>query len=288
MTNNWNTILAPVLQSQTMQDIKAFLKKERATKTIYPAGKDVWRAFDLCPFDETRLVILGQDPYHNGSADGLAFSSRGPEIPKSLQIIFKEIYRDLNIQYYHNVTLEEFFPTPNLEKWARWGILLLNTALTVESGKPGSHKDKGWEIVVKAAIEALNEKGRIIYLLWGAEAHKYADLIDKKKGNVYFKAAHPAAELYKENAGFLGCRHFSIVRDCLPIMSGNNLFPTLGLDACFDKEKAKGIVKSHYPQEADRLCEYIDKEMIIHLPINKDKYWNECFKFERMLSTKYD
>ena len=287
--NNWNTILAPVLQSDKMQDIKAFLKTERASKNIYPEGKDVWRSFDLCPFDNTKVVILGQDPYHTpGTADGLAFSSRQKEIPKSLQIIFKEIYRDMNIQYYHNVTMEEFFPTPNLEKWAKGGILLLNTAFTVEEGKPGSHKDIGWEIVIKAVIEALNQRGRTIFLLWGQEAQKYAPMIDLTKKNVFFTASHPAAELYKENAGFLGCRHFSIVRDSIPILSGNNLFPTLGLDACFDKEKAKNIVKTHYPKEADRLCDYIDRELIIELPINKDLYWEECNKFEKMLSTKYD
>ena len=286
--SNWNTILAPVLQSEKMQEIKAFLKAERATKKIYPDGKDVWRAFDLCQFDMTRVVIIGQDPYHNGTADGLAFSSRGSERPKSLEIIFKEVYRDLNIQYYYNQTFDEYFTTSNLEKWARNGFLLLNTALTVEEGKPGSHKDIGWDIVIKTAIQALNEKGKIIFLLWGKEAQEYAPMINASNKNVFFTAAHPAAELYKENSGFLGCRHFSIVRDCLPILDGINLFPSLGLDACFDKEKAKSIVKTHYPAEADHLCEYIDKEMIIQLPINKDAYFLECRRFEKMLSTKYE
>jgi len=287
--SNWNTILAPILQSEKMQEIKAFIKQERTTKKIYPEGKDVWRAFDLCPLENTKVVILGQDPYHTpGTADGLAFSSRQSDIPKSLQVIFREIYKDLNIQYSYNITLEEFFPTPNLEKWARNGFLLLNTALTVEEGKPGSHADIGWDIVVKAVIEALNQKGRTIFLLWGNEAKKFAPLIDINKKNTFFEAAHPAAELYKEGSGFLGCRHFSIVRDCLPILEGRNLFPTLGLDACFDKEKAKEIVKIHYPAEADRLCQYIDKELIIEIPINKDTYWEETRKFEKLLSTKYD
>ena len=285
MNNNWNAILAPVLQSEKMQEIKAFLKLERATKTIYPDGKDVWRAFDLCPFDDTKVVIIGQEPYHDGKADGLAFSSKNG-MTSQLKEIFTEVYRDLNIQYYHNITLEEFFPSSSLEKWAKGGILLLNAALTIEKGIPGSHKNIGWEIVIKTVIEALNQRGRTIFLLWGKEAQKYSDLIDSSKKNIFFTASLPAPELYNEEGKFLGCRHFSIIRDCIPILSGENLFHTLSLDACFDKEKAKEIVRTHYPVEADRLCEYIDKEMIIHLPINKDKYWEECNKFESMLSTK--
>jgi uracil-DNA glycosylase len=287
--NNWNEILAPTLQSEKMQEIKTFLKEQRTKVKIYPEGKNVFRAFDLCPFPKTRVVILGQDPYHTeGTADGLAFSTKQEKRPPSLEIIFKEIYKDLNIQYYYNVTLDEFFPTNNLEKWARNGFLLLNTALTVEEGKPGSHKDLGWEMVTKAVIEALNQRGDTIFLLWGKEAQKYADFIDATKKNVFFTAAHPAAELYKEDAGFLGCRHFSIVRDCIPLLEGRNVFPTFGLDACFDKDKAKEIVKVHYPDNAEKLCDYIDKELIIHIPINRDLYWEEIRKFEKNLSTKYE
>lgn len=286
--SNWNTVLAPVLNGNTGESIKKFLKERRQQVNVYPEGKNIFRAFDLCPFDTVRVVILGQDPYYTpGTADGLAFSTKQTERPKSLEVIFKEIYKDLNIQYMHNITFEEYFPTNDLEKWAKNGFLLLNTALTVEEGKPGSHTNIGWDEVITAAINALNEKGHILYLLWGKEAQKYIPKIDVKNKNLYFKATHPAAELYNEEAGFLGCRHFSVLRDCLPGMEGRNLFPEYNLDACFDKEKAKQIVKECFPLEADHICDYIDKELLIRIPFNRDAYWKEVRNFEDMLSTKY-
>lgn len=286
----WKEILAPVLQSQKMQEIKTFLKKERETKNIYPDGKDVFRAFDLCPFDQTRVVIIGQDPYHSpGVADGLAFSTMQPKRPPSLEVIFKEIYKDLNIQYYHNETFEEFFPTNNLEKWAKAGFLLINATLTVEEGKPGSHKDLGWDAVLKATIEGLcqHKEHQVVFLLWGNDAKALRGLITNPK-HIAFDAAHPAAEMYKENAGFYGCRHFSIIRDILPGIDGRDIFRSARLDSCFDKEKAKELVRKHYPIDADRVCKYIDKELIIHVPLNKDIYWKEIRKFEEMISTKYN
>ena len=285
---NWKEVLAPALQSQKMQEIKKFLQEERNTKNIYPDGKSVFRAFELCPYEQTRVVILGQDPYHTpGTADGLAFSTQQKEIPPSLLVIFKEIYKDLNIQYYHNTSFEDFFPNGNLEGWAKRGFLLLNTVLTVEEGKAGSHKDLGWDIVIKAVFDGLNKKDhQVIFLLWGKEAQKYKSLIGLNTKHVSFSAAHPAAELYADNkGGFTGCRHFSIVRDILPEIEGRNVFPTAGLDVCFDKDKAKAIVREHYPIDAEQICKYIDEELFIQLPVNKDIYWREVRKFEVAIST---
>ncbi len=285
----WQEVLAPELQSHKMQEIKKFLQAERKIKNIYPAGKDVFRAFDLCPYENTKVVIIGQDPYHSeGTADGLAFSTRQAKTPPSLQVIFKEIYKDLNIQYMHNLTYEEFFPTNNLEKWSQLGILLLNTVFTVEENKPNSHKDLGWDLVIKKVFEGLNRrKQQVVFLLWGKEAQKYVNLIDPAKKHIHFDAAHPAAELYSSNAGFYGCRHFSIIRDVLPALEGRNIFPSINLDLCFDKTKAKEIVKEHYPLESDHICNYIDNELMIHIPVNKEIYWDEVKKFVNLISTKY-
>jgi len=284
----WNEILGPVLATPKMAELKQFIRDGRAIKNIYPDGKDVFRAFDLCTYENTKVVILGQDPYSiPGTADGLAFSSRGKEIPKSLEVIFKEAYNDLNIQYFHNITFEEFFPNPDLSNWATMGFLLLNTVLTVEEGKPGSHKGKGWEEVTKAVFEALNKKNhQVIFLLWGAEAKEYEKLIVNPM-HVTLTAPHPAAELHNPSGDkFTGCRHFSIVRDILAMLYGHAVQKTVELDSCFDKEKAKLIVREHYPKEADKICQYIDKDLIINIPVNKEAYFGYLRQIESGLSTR--
>jgi uracil-DNA glycosylase len=286
----WKEVLAPALSSPKMQEAKKFLKKERETKNIYPDGKSVFRAFDLCTYDNTKVVILGQDPYHTpGTADGLAFSTKQSKTPKSLEIIFKEIYKDLNIQYFHNETFEEFFPTNNLENWANNGFLLLNTSFTVEEGKPNSHANIGWDEVIKQVFKGLNKKDhQVVFLLWGNEAKKYKGLIDPKSKHIFFEANHPASEIYNPGkGGFYGCRHFSIIRDILPTIDGRNIFQSANLDSCFDSEKAKKLVRENYPKNADSICDYIDKQLIIHVPFNKEIYWDEIRKFEKMISTKY-
>lgn len=284
----WNEILAPVLMEQKLRDLKEYIRDGRKIKNIYPEGKDVFRAFDLCPYEETKIVILGQDPYPQpGVADGLAFSSRQKEWPKSLEVIFKEIYNDLNIQYFHDQTIAEFFPTSDLSGWAKMGILLLNVVLTVEEGKPGSHRDMGWELITEAAIKALQQKDKqIIYLLWGKNAQKYKEFITNRK-QLYLEAPHPAAELHNpDGPKFTGCRHFSIVRDILPTLYRNDLFAVANLDAAFDKEKAKAIVKEHFPLEAQKLIEYIEKDLCINVPVNREKYNQELRNIEKSFSTK--
>jgi uracil-DNA glycosylase len=227
-------------------------------------------------------------PYPSDHADGLAFSSKQTVKPKSLEVIFKEIYMDLNIQYFHNVTFEEFFPTGDLSGWCKEGILLLNTVLTVEENKPGSHKGKGWEIVIDAVLEALNKKGhQVLFLLWGKDAIAYKDKITNPK-HLCLEAPHPAAELHNpDGPKFTGCRHFSLIRDIIPTIHKANLYRTADLDSCFDKEKAKQIVKQHFPIESEKICKYIDNELIVHIPINRDIYWSELRRFETALSTKY-
>ena len=281
----WKEILNPVLTSPEMIEFKEWLKTERNSKNIYPEGKDTLRAFDLCPYRNTKVVIFGQDPYHSpGTADGLAFSSRQMKIPPSLLNIFKEIYMDLNIQYFHNATFEEFFPTADLTNWAQNGFLLLNTILTVEEGKPLSHKDKGWEKVLNTVLEALNQhEHTIIFLLWGKFAHELESLISDR--HIVFKAAHPAAEAYKNGAGFFGCRHFSLIRDILPTIHSKNQ-PGINLDSCFDKEKAAELIKKEYPAEAEKIIQYVKKEMIIHVSTDESEYIKELRTFEKNLSTK--
>jgi uracil-DNA glycosylase len=282
----WNEILGPVLATPKMAEVKQFIKEGRLIKNIYPAGNQVFRAFDACPYDETKIVILGQDPYPTaGTADGLAFSS-ATTIPGSLQVIFKEIYRDLNIQYFHNITFEEFFPNGDLTNWTKMGFLLLNTVLTVEEGKPGSHKGIGWELVTEAVIEALNKKDhQIIFLLWGNEAKEYEKFVTNPK-HICLTAPHPAAELHNpDGPRFSGCRHFSIVRDIIAMLYSSNTLRAVNLDSCFSKEEAIRIVKEHYPIEADKLIEYIKKDLFINIPVNKEEYYVSLREIEKGFST---
>jgi len=284
----WSEILSPVISSQKLTEVKEFIRSERKSKRICPEGKDVFRAFDLCSYDDTKVVILGQDPYPwPGVADGLAFSSRKPEWPKSLEVVFKELYLDLNIQWFHNVTIEEFFPTADLTNWTKMGFLLLNVVLTVEENKSGSHKGIGWELIPEAVFEALDKKDQqIIYLLWGKEAQKYKDVIKNPK-HLILEAPHPAAELHNSDGPkFTGCRHFSIVRDILPTLYRNDLFATVSLDSCFDKEKAKKIIKDHYPVEAHKLIEQIEKDFSLNIPVNREAYFSHLREIEKGFSTK--
>lgn len=284
----WKEILAPAMEHPKMVELKKYIKNEREKGIkIYPEGKDTFRAFNLTPYEQARVVILGQDPYHTpGTADGLCFSSRGSKTPPSLRVIFKEIFKDFNIQYFHEENFEEFFPKNNLDNWAKNGFLLLNTVLSVEEGKPGSHKDMGWEVLIDTVFKALNKREEpVIFLLWGKYAQGYRDRIAEH--HIALSAPHPAAELNGQTDPiFSGCGHFSAVRDILPTLKGMNLFKTANLDYCFDKEKAKQIIKESYPLIAEDVCNYIDKEMIIHIPVDRDAYWKYIRNFEKSLSTK--
>lgn len=172
-------------------------------KKIYPPKYHVFRAMELCPLDKVKVVILGQDPYHGpGQANGLAFSvNKGITLPPSLRNIFKELESDLRIKNTYG----------DLTSWAKQGVLLLNTVLTVEEGKPGSHYDIGWEKYTDNIIRHLNKKEDIIFVLWGSKAKAKKLLIDEEKHYI-LESAHPSPLSCQ---GFFGCRHFSKINDIL-------------------------------------------------------------------------
>jgi len=197
----WETILNAEKKQPYLQQAIAFVKEQRsAGKIIYPPEQDVFNAFKLTPFDKIEVVIIGQDPYHGpNQAQGLAFSVK-PGIPKppSLRNILKELHNDLHIPIPHNGCLE---------KWAKQGVLLLNTTLTVEASKPLSHAKIGWEKFTDKIIQVLNDnKQGLVFLLWGAHAQHKGQIVDPKRHHI-LTAAHPSP--FSALRGFMGCKHFS-------------------------------------------------------------------------------
>ncbi|HBD94126.1 MAG: uracil-DNA glycosylase [Spirochaetes bacterium GWF1_31_7] len=200
MTQDWKKLLNDEFNKPYFKSLQSFLTEERKIATVYPPENNVFQAFELTPFDELKVVILGQDPYHGeNQAHGLCFSvPEGVPQPPSLVNIFKEIQTDINIQRPQS---------GNLERWAKQGVFLLNTTLTVQAGKPLSHKNKGWEIFTDEVIKQISrEKTGVIFLLWGKHAQSKESLIDSGKHYI-LKAAHPSP-LSAYN-GFFGCKHFS-------------------------------------------------------------------------------
>ena len=197
---SWKNHLRNEFQSPYFNGLIDFVKQEYAAHSVYPPGKEIFRAFDCCDFDTVRVVIIGQDPYHGeGQANGLCFSVRpGIRMPPSLMNIFKEIQADLG---------KPFPPNGDLERWARQGVLLLNATLTVRAGAPGSHQNKGWETFTDAVIRTISsEKINVVFLLWGAYAQKKGALIDATKHCV-LQSAHPSP--FSADRGFFGNKHFS-------------------------------------------------------------------------------
>jgi len=202
---SWKAPLADQFASPYMAALRAFLLAERAKgKQIFPAASEWFRALDLTPLDKVRVVILGQDPYHGpGQAHGLCFSVRpGVHPPPSLVNIYKELHTDLGL------------PRPAhgfLEHWARQGVLLLNSVLTVEAGLAASHKERGWEKFTDAVIRLVNAKpDPVVFMLWGSYAQKkaaFVDSIDTGGHHLVLKAVHPSP--LSAHGGFFGCRHFS-------------------------------------------------------------------------------
>lgn len=200
LEESWRLVLAEQFAQPYMQELSAFLRAEQAAgKRVYPAGGLIFNALNLTPLSRVRVVILGQDPYHGeGQAHGLSFSvPPGVPPPPSLQNIFKELQRDLNL------------PIPDhgcLESWARQGVLLLNTALTVEAGQAGSHAKTGWHRFTDHVIAAVNEQCQhVVFMLWGAHARSKAALLDPKK-HLILTSVHPSPlSAYR---GFFGCGHF--------------------------------------------------------------------------------
>lgn len=204
--NDWDTILADEWEKPYYKQLRAFLKQEYATHTVYPSMYDIFNALKYTAFKDTKVVIIGQDPYHGiGQAHGLCFSvKRGIVPPPSLKNIYKELENDVG------------FIVPDhgeLSSWARQGVLMLNNVLTVREAAPNSHKDKGWEIFTDRVISELDKKSTpVVFLLWGANARKKAEII---KNPIHRKliTVHPSP-LSAYN-GFFGCRHFSKTNDIL-------------------------------------------------------------------------
>lgn len=203
LEESWKSRLADEFAFDYMQGLREFLQaRKQAGAVIYPPGSLIFNALDSTPFDQVRVVIFGQDPYHGpGQAHGLCFSVRqGVATPPSLVNIYKEIEQDLGV------------PVPahgNLEHWAKQGVLLLNAVLTVERGRAGAHQGKGWERFTDRVVELLNaEREGIVFLLWGSYAIKKGAAIDRKR-HLVLTAPHPSPlSAYR---GFFGCKHFSKV-----------------------------------------------------------------------------
>lgn len=203
---SWKEALQAEFDKPYFAALVDFVKREYATKRIFPPAPLIFNAFDQCPLDEVKVVILGQDPYHGpGQAHGLCFSvNDGVEFPPSLINIFKEIERDLHI------------PVPstgNLLRWAKQGVLLLNATLTVEAHRAGSHQGKGWEVFTDAVIRVLSEKREnLVFMLWGSYAQQKGVLINHAK-HLVLRSVHPSPlSAYR---GFLGCGHFSEANEFL-------------------------------------------------------------------------
>lgn len=204
--NDWDEILKEEFEKEYYLKLREFLKVEYSTRKIYPPMHDIYNALRYTSYKDTRVVILGQDPYHGeGQAHGLCFSVKhGVKFPPSLQNIFKE----LNAEY--GMTPP---PTGELSGWARQGVLLLNTTLTVREGQPQSHKGKGWEILTDRIIELLNEKTEpTVFILWGGNARAKKSLITNKS-HLILESAHPSP--LSAYAGFFGCNHFVLANKFL-------------------------------------------------------------------------
>ncbi len=203
---SWKEALQPEFDKTYFANLVDFVRREYASKQIFPPAPLIFNAFNQCPLDEVKVVILGQDPYHgSGQAHGLCFSvNDGIDFPPSLVNIFKEIQRDLRIP---------FPDSGNLTRWAKQGVLLLNATLTVEAHQAGSHQGKGWEVFTDAVIKILSEKKEnLVFMLWGSYAQQKGAYINHSK-HLVLRSVHPSPlSAYR---GFIGCGHFSAANDFL-------------------------------------------------------------------------
>lgn len=199
--SSWKQLLAEEFDKPYFVQLTQFVRREYKTATCYPPGKLIFNAFDLCPFQAVKVVIIGQDPYHGpGQAHGLCFSvNDGVPFPPSLQNIFKEIQNDLKTS---------IPPTGNLTRWAEQGVLLLNATLTVRAHQAGSHQKQGWEEFTDAVIKKLSAcSEHLVFILWGAYAQKKGTVIDRNK-HLVLSSAHPSP--LSAYHGFFGNKHFSL------------------------------------------------------------------------------
>ena len=198
---SWMKVLGDEFEKDYFRELRGFVVEEIENKRVlYPPFGQIFAAFDACAFDDVKVVILGQDPYHGaGQAHGLCFSvNEGVAVPPSLQNIYKELRDDLGISVHEH---------GNLEAWARQGVLLLNSTLTVRAGQPASHAGKGWEVFTDRVIREISDrKSGVVFLLWGKYAQNKGEIIDESKHHVLM-AAHPSP--FSAANGFFGCGHFS-------------------------------------------------------------------------------
>lgn len=200
MASDWKALLSDEFEKPYFRELVEFVRAEYAAGEVYPKGRDIFRAFDKCPVEQLKVVIIGQDPYHGpGQANGLCFSvNEGIPFPPSLQNIFKEVASD---------TGSPLPASGELERWAEQGVLLLNAVLTVRAHEAASHANRGWERFTDAVVKSIAEKKEgVVYLLWGSYAQRKGAMVDGSK-NCILKAVHPSPlSAYR---GFFGCRHFS-------------------------------------------------------------------------------
>ncbi len=198
---SWKSALADQWNQPYFEQLTEFVRSQYATRTVYPPGSRIFAAFDTTPFDAVRVVILGQDPYHGpGQANGLCFSvAPGVDMPPSLVNIFKEVHDDVG---------SPMPATGDLTRWARQGVLLLNSTLTVEAHRAGSHQGHGWEQFTDAVVSALaSRRDHLVFMLWGNYAKNKGRYIDRSR-HLVLTAAHPSP-LSANRGGWFGCRHFS-------------------------------------------------------------------------------
>ncbi len=200
ISQSWYQILKPEFESQNYKNLEKFLGEEYSKYTVYPVAENIFSALNFVPFDQVKVVIIGQDPYHEpNQANGLCFSvEKGVKIPPSLANIYKEIQDDIGC------TIPR---TGDLSPWARQGVLLLNSVLTVRKGVANSHKNKGWEQITSKIIEKLNQREKpLVFMLWGKNAQEIGASIDRTK-HLVLTASHPSP--LSAYSGFFGCKHFS-------------------------------------------------------------------------------
>ena len=200
IAESWKNVLSTEFEKEYFVSLVEFVKQEYKSQRIFPPGREIFRAFDKCAFEDVKVVILGQDPYHGpGQANGLCFSvGEGVPFPPSLVNIFKEIKEDLG---------RELPPNGSLDRWAEQGVLLLNATLTVRAHQAGSHEKKGWEQFTDAVIQQLNnQRKHIVYMLWGSYAQKKGAMVNAAE-NLVLKSPHPSP--LSAHRGFFGNRHFS-------------------------------------------------------------------------------
>ncbi len=205
--HTWNKELQDIFLKDSFNDLASKVKEEYANHRIYPSAKNIFRAFNLCPFDKIKVVILGQDPYHGeNQANGLSFSvNKGILIPPSLKNIYKELsnnFQDFNFQ------------DGDLSPWATQGVLLINSILTVRRGKPGSHQGIGWQDFTDEVIKIISKrKKNIVFLLWGSFAKSKVVLINNKKEHLILSSSHPSP--FSAHKGFFGNNHFKKANEYL-------------------------------------------------------------------------